>query len=222
MTSPIQWIKDLGGAPQGLIHIGAHSGQEFEDYQRALLNPVLYIEALPSIYERLVAHIGGAEGHVAINALCSDKDGESVSFKVSSNEGASSSMLDFGWHSSEHPEVHWVDQVSLTTCRLDTLLADVQKKNPDLPFQKLNVLVLDVQGAEMKVLAGADDIVSKVDWISTEVNEGGLYEGDCSLDQIYAYMRGKGFRLKHLEMTQHRWGNALFARDTAHRRSAGG
>jgi hypothetical protein len=52
-----------------------------------------------------------------------------------------------------------------------------------------------------------------VNWVFTEVNDGGLYRDDCSFDDIYAFFRARGFRLKHLAMTRHRWGNALFGRD---------
>src|SRR5713226_7875784 len=108
MAHPLFLLKDLGFEPTGLIHVGANTGQEFDDYRRAGLRQVLYIEPIRYIYEELKRKVEQVTGHFAINALCAERDDASVDFHISSNEGHSSSMLNFGWHSGEHPEVRWV------------------------------------------------------------------------------------------------------------------
>ena len=119
-------------------------------------------------------------------------------------------MLDFGWHAQEHPEVGWVDCLELTTTRLDTLLDRCVDEHAECDWAALDCLVLDTQGAEMIVLGGAERTLRRISYVYTEVNEGGLYEGDCSLDELILYMRARGFRIKHLAMNRHGWGDALF------------
>jgi FkbM family methyltransferase len=193
--------------------VGAHFGEEAAEYLEACLRPVVYVEALPKAYEHLVRLLGNKlPHHIPVNALCAEENGREVVFHVASNQGASSSMLDFGWCPEEHPEVTWIGKITLPTKRLDDVMASLKRNRPDLAWDAVNVLVLDTQGTELKVLAGAPELLAQVDWIYTEVNEGGLYAGDCSLDDVYAFMRKNGFRMKHLEINKHRWGDALFRR----------
>ncbi len=105
MADPLHLLKDLDLMPHGVIHVGSNDGHEFVAYQAAGLAWAVYIEALPAAYERLRARLGDAPNHLAINALCADIDGLETDFHVASNDGHSSSMLEFGWHREQHPDV---------------------------------------------------------------------------------------------------------------------
>ena len=212
MAHPLELLKDLGCEPRGLIHVGAHIGQEFEDYKRHRLEQVLYIEANPRIYEQLKRRVESATGHFAINALCAERDGCQVKFRVSSNEGLSSSILDFGWHATEHPEVHWASEIELTTTTLDKVIDRFCAARPRFPATRFDCVVLDTQGTELRVFQGAHRSLSIAQFVYTEVNEGGLYEADASLEDVTAFMKTFGFRLKNLHINRHRWGDALFVK----------
>ena len=210
MADPLHLLRDLDRVPRGVIHVGANIGQEFPAYRAAGLAWGLYIEALPSVYERLRLTLEDAPNHLPINALCADVDGEERIFHVASNDGNSSSMLEFGWHVAEHPEVEFIRTDRMTSRRLDTVIDEVCEAHPQIDPHLLDCLVLDVQGSELRVLQGAHRCLSRASYVYTEVNEGGLYKNDCSLDDVIAFMRLYRFRLKNLVINRHNWGDALF------------
>jgi hypothetical protein len=79
--------------------------------------------------------------------------------------------------------------VSVTT--LDDLCGATGIRNADL-------LKLDVQGAELMVLRGADQILGHTRFVLTEVSFRPYYAGGASFEQILAHMRERGFRLLSL------------------------
>lgn len=212
MSHPLPLVREFGPPLRGLVHVGANVGQEFADYAAAGLSPVVYVEANPDIHRRLTQNISAAPGHIAVNALCAEADGERRTFHISSNDSNSSSMLDFGWHTRSHPDVTWTGEMELTTSRLDTVMAICARAHPEFAWDAIDALVLDVQGAEMRVLRGAPDLISRVRCIWSEVNEGGLYQNDCSAEELSAYLRDFGFRMKFMSINRHGWGDALFIR----------
>jgi FkbM family methyltransferase len=204
-------IGDLGGTVRGVVHVGANTGQEAEHYARSGVTTAIYIEPIEEVFAKLrqrLAPLG--PHHIALQALCAEEDGRVVDFHIASNQGASSSMLEFGWCREEYPELDWMGHLRLTTQRLDTVLDDL----PQSTAATVDLLVIDTQGTELRVLEGAPRLLKRVAWIYTEVNEGGLYKGDCSFEDVYAYLTARGFRLKGLKFNRHRWGDALFARAT--------
>ena len=84
---------------KGILHVGAHECEELADYERHISrNKILWVEALPG----KVSLCKERYPNVLIeNAIVSDVI-EDVVFKVSNN-GQSSSILDFGLHSHYHP-----------------------------------------------------------------------------------------------------------------------
>jgi len=121
-------------------------------------------------------------------------------------------MLAFGWHREQHPEVEFVRTERLVTRRLDTVIDELCATHRQIDPILLDCLVLDVQGSELRVLQGAHHCLLRASYVYTEVNEGGMYKDDCSLDDIMAIMRLYRFRLKNLVINRHRWGDALFVR----------
>ena len=87
---------------KGILHVGAHECEELSDYEHFLpRNKILWVEALP---EKVGLTRSRYPGIIIENAIVSDVI-ESVNFNISNN-GQSSSVLEFGTHSVEHPWVH--------------------------------------------------------------------------------------------------------------------
>jgi hypothetical protein len=55
-------------------------------------------------------------------------------------------------------------------------------------------LILDVQGAELLVLAGAGDGLKELRFIKTEVSDFEAYRGACTLDALSTFLADRGFR----------------------------
>lgn len=73
---------------------------------------------------------------------------------------------------------------------------------------------IDVQGAETKVLRGAEPLVQQVDWISLEVNFAEVYQGARQIEAIDDWLTARGFRrLEFRSPFYPTWGDALYRRE---------
>jgi hypothetical protein len=84
--------------------------------------------------------------------------------------------------------------------------------------ENVDLLKIDVQGAELMALRGAAQTLPRVRMICTEVSFTPLYEGSSIFSEIYDFLGDRGFRLlslregfrgKDSELLQ---GDAVFAR----------
>lgn len=192
--------------PKGCAHLGSSEGQESNDYWNAGIKEVIWVEALPNVYRILLNHI--KKGSIAFNACVSDVDGEKRMFNIASNEGQSSSLLDFDTHATEHPTVKFIDKIQVETIRVDTLF-----KNNNINITGDWFLNIDLQGAELMALKGMGELLHKFKWAYIEVNEKHLYK-DCPLvKDIDDYMRLFGFEGVECKMTNFGWGDKLYIKD---------
>ena len=77
----------------------------------------------------------------------------------------------------------------------------------------VDLLQLDVQGAERLVLEGATKVLETTRAVFTEVSlQSGLYENATTLSEIRTLLEGKGFELALLGLGTDLTGNALFIR----------
>jgi Methyltransferase FkbM domain len=183
----------------GAFHIGAHECEELPFYYSLGLSndDILWIDALDAKVEdarnRSIPNV--------YKAVISDKDNEDIEFNISNN-GQSSSILEFGTHSIEHPWVTYINKISEKSITVDTFFV---KNNIDC--SKYNFWNFDIQGAELMALKGA---VKRVLYL--EVNEKELYK-DCGLiHEIDAFLEEYKFKRVLTNMSQHGWGDALYIR----------
>lgn len=64
--------------------------------------------------------------------------------------------------------------------------------------EQIDVLKLDVQGAELEVLRGAQELLQTVRVIETEVSFNSMYLGQALFSDVDAFLRARGFRLWRL------------------------
>lgn len=193
--------------PKGVLHVGSSKGQETEHYVKLGVKDVVYIEALPSVFKDLVQHVKKFHGKfTCINACISEIDGGEVIFNVANNEGQSSSMLEFGTHSKEHPSVKFVDKLKLETSTIASLY-----NKYDLGH-KYDFLNIDLQGAELTALKSMSYRIEEFHWAYIEVNKKQLYEGCPLVGDIDSYMARYGFIGVEDKYTSHGWGDRLYER----------
>lgn len=173
---------------RGVIHVGANSGAERDDYA-ALGLEVLWVEPIPEVHERLVENIRPFPRQRALKALVTDVDGRAYDFHVSSNEGASSSILPLARHRELWPHVDYASTLRITGTTLPVLLA-----REGIDPGRYQALVLDTQGSELLVLRGAASILQGFTYVKAEVADFEAYAGCCLLDELQAFMREQGFR----------------------------
>lgn len=200
-------IKDLfqrhNITPTGILHVGAHEGQEGPIYDK-VCNHIIWVEGNPDIYNRLMVN---RPNDTHIKALVSDAEGELVDFKISSNDGQSSSILELGTHKAQHPSVRFVDSKKLVTTTISRLFQVL----PTSITSSLDFLVMDIQGMELRALKGMGDILGQFKWVYLEVNREEVYK-ECGLvEEVDQYLSQFGF-IRIETKWAGGWGDAYYSR----------
>ena len=187
----------------GALHIGAHDCEEMPFYVNDLkltTNDIVWIDAIPTkvdqAKQRNIPNV--------YHAVVTDKDDEDVVFNVANN-GQSSSVLAFGTHSQEHPEIVYNNQLNLKSITINSFF-----ERNGIDGNKCNFWNFDIQGAELIALKGATNYLEYAKAIYLEVNEKELYK-DCGLiGDIDAFLAEYQFERVLTKITPHGWGDALY------------
>lgn len=198
-------IVNSYGVPKGIIHIGAHLMEERSSYMSNGVNKIIWIEANPSIYEKIKWANSGNE--MVFNYAISDEDNLVYDLYVTNN-GESSSILEMDKHKEYHPHIWVYGSVKVNSKRIDTLIRE-NSINPS----SYDFLNLDIQGVELLAMKGFGDIISNFKYIYTEVNSAYLYSGCCLIGEIDDYLLDYGFKRVMTEMTPFEWGDALYIKE---------
>jgi FkbM family methyltransferase len=189
----------------GVLHIGAHECEELASYGEVgiPMSRTYWVEAMPEKVDFCRNRYGS---DLAIyQAVIDEKDGEKVIFNVTNN-GQSSSLLEFGSHATSHPQVEVVAKVEMRTTRLDTLI-----EREHIPISILNFVNLDIQGVELRALKSMEKYLDYVQYIYTEVNTEEVYKGCNLMSEIDTYLAGFGFtRVAQNIYTEYGWGDAFY------------
>jgi FkbM family methyltransferase len=187
---------------KGVLHVGMHEAEEIDMYEKCVgRDKILWVEAMLDKVQFCRTKFPGI---LVENAVISDSDGEDVRFNVSNN-GQSSSILQFGTHKINHPEVHYIYSFQSKTKRLENVIS---KYKDSVNFNFLN---LDIQGVELKALKGLGDYLKNIDYIYTEVNCDYVYEKCDLVTDIDDYLSGFGFkRVETSWFGSCKWGDAFY------------
>ena len=78
---------------------------------------------------------------------------------------------------------------------------------------RFNLLVLDVQGAELDVLRGGAEVQEAFDYVIAEIQNVELYEGGALFPELVEWMGQRGFACERVEWRTATWGDALFVHE---------
>jgi len=200
-------VSDLavvwGVTPSGVLHVGAHEGEEAEAYAAQGWKPVWWIEMLPDKCAYLRARFGDDPSNQVLQGACWDENGVDLSV-FRANNGQSSSLLAPTEHLQDYPDIAFETTTSIRTTRLDSLLPSTAT------FDFVN---LDLQGAELRALRGLGHHLRQVKWAYVEVNTRPLYEQCCLIDELDRFMHSTGFSrvVTRMAGSASGWGDALYA-----------
>lgn len=186
----------------GSFHIGAHECEEMGFYNKLGIQKenVVWIDAIPSkVAEACMKGIPNVYA-----AVITDKDDEEVVFNVSNNV-QSSSVLEFGTHSKEHPSVVYLSKFTSKSLTIDTFF-----QRNGLDASKYDFWNFDIQGAELMALKGAVASIQYAKAIYLEVNVNELYKGCGLIKEIDAFLWQYNFKRVLTNITQYGWGDALY------------
>ncbi|MDP4025992.1 FkbM family methyltransferase [Methylobacterium sp. NEAU 140] len=206
MLEALQQMNVAGFFVNGILHVGANEGQERNDYEANGASPCLYVEPVADAFAILKANLAGMPFHKAIQAVCAERAGEEVLFNVASNGGQSSSLLGLGAHAEHHPDIVYTGVQRMVTTTVDAIVAEHG------PGRVPNLLVVDAQGADLRVLRGATQSLPEVDGVYVEVSDAPLYEGGCTLEEVTAFLKEFGLNPRWLQLNEAGHGEAFYCR----------
>lgn len=202
LVKPIDLSRYWNIVPHGVLHVGAHMGEEKLLYEEAAWSPVIWVEAQPELVKYLEQQFEGTSDQV-ICATIWDENDITLKLNISSNSG-SSSLLEFGTHKDSYPQISFTKEIDVKTSRLDRVL-----NSEHLP----NFLNLDIQGVELQALRSLGDLINKLDYIYVEVNTKEVYKDCTKLVELDKYLTKHGFkRVITRRYLRHGWGEALYVR----------
>lgn len=170
-----------------LIDIGANKGQ-FSLAYRALFpkGKIIAFEPFEESAQRFRQVFEG-DAQVTLHGCALADVEDEATFHVTTRRD-SSSLLKPGVGQSDAFHVHGEMQIKVPVKRLDQVI-DMRALQPG-PI----LIKIDVQGAELKVLQGCDDL-SFADFVYVELSFVSLYDGQPLFDEVASYLFTRGFEI---------------------------
>jgi len=212
-NKPFEVQKQLFSGADDLVifDVGAYVGEVAATYKKLFPQSTIYcFEPFPDSFQK-------------VNRLCRDASIKAYQIAFSNKEGKTTfninvdlscnSLLpptesDFKCYSAKSIKD---GEIQVETNTLDNFCAGTK-------ISYIDILKLDVEGTEVKVLEGASKMLSKqaIKLIYSEVMFIPHYDGGCMFHELDAFLNRYGYtlfnlyNLKSARNGQLRWGNAIF------------
>lgn len=169
--------------PRFVIHIGAHLGQDRTEYLNLNCGEIVWIEADPITANKLKRKYPKDK---VINFAIWDKSGLSLKLFQFENEEKNSLIQPL-------PSIE-IGSFNATSIEVKTLTLDQLFESPEFNLLYGGWLTIDVQGAELHVLAGANESLMHFDYLVIEVaNDSQGYTETPTLSEVEAILSKSDF-----------------------------
>lgn len=189
---------------RGVIHIGAHVGQEYDEYVACGIKNMMFFEPLKNSYSKLIKKLPEDDRIRAYNIALGNETGTRVMFVETCNQGMSSSLLEPKHHLKQYPHITFNNREEVTIDKLD---------NIDFDHSLFNMINIDVQGFELEVFRGGTITLDSIEVIRTEVNIAEMYKGCVLLAELDLFLAGHGFRRMLIDNGPKYWGEAIYLKE---------
>jgi FkbM family methyltransferase len=200
-------LRRLPGRVRGVIHVGAHVGQESGTYRRLGIRRQVWVEPHPGNFERLIAGLPKDHEVRAFNVACAECDGSADLFCQPAGDGQENTLMHGAVGTARAP----AGVVRVPVFGLDSLLL-----TNGLEPAGYDLLVLDVQGAELRCLRGAGGLLRSLRAVICEVQASERpSDGWPRCREVREFLEGHGYSPTFADWTEPEWGNMLFVRRQA-------
>jgi FkbM family methyltransferase len=186
---------------KGVVHIGAHYGEEIQEYVDNGIQKITVFEPLSKNFEVLAERLQNVNADIQGYQVALGSQKGTATMYLSSNEAQSSSILKPKEHLEHHPDVSFDGTEEVEVSVLD-----------EYDLGDANFINMDVQGYELEVLRGGKETLNNVDYVYCEVNRGEMYENNAMIGDIDEYLGEYGFERveTYWPETWYKWGDALY------------
>ena len=171
-------VKKIGFRPNTVIDVGVAKGTP-ELYEVFPNSNILLIEPLIEFKEDIIRIANKYPKVIYVIAAASDYNGKTI-INVHKSLDSSSMYLE-----NEDSDVNGY-QREVNTIRLDTVCVEKKLEGPFL-------IKIDVQGGELKVISGAEKIISNTEFIILEISFFEFFIGGPIFNDVIKFMEDIGF-----------------------------
>lgn len=185
----------------GIVHIGAHYGEEIVEYVNNGIQNIVLFEPLLDNFNVLKQRVQNLNANIQGHQIALGSEKKTAVMNLSSNNLESSSLLKPKLHLEHHAHVKFEGTEEVEVDILD---------NYDLG--SINFINMDVQGYELEVLKGAVKTLNQIDYVYCEVNRGEVYENNAMIGEIDEYLGKYKFERveTHWPEEWFQWGDAVY------------
>jgi FkbM family methyltransferase len=212
------WLLDVsviagGDQPEMIFDVGANVGQCLKQIVDVFPAAQVHsFEPFPEVYGKLRQNAMQYDHVHTHNIALGDRDGSQQFFLNHATEV--NSLLPVSSTAAQYSPAGWVEPVGsieVPVQKVDTFCAQSGISHIDL-------LKIDSQGYELKILKGADEQLrhKRVRFVLLEVLFVSLYDGQPYFEQVYQHLKSFGYRLVDLydpwreQNSALMWADALF------------
>jgi|TARA_R110002020_G_scaffold333507_2_gene548912 FkbM family methyltransferase len=186
---------------KGVLHIGAHYGEENSIYDELNYPNRIFFEPLKKNFDVLRQNVTEWPlVNIALGASTQNKE----MYVESANNGQSSSLLKPKLHLQQYPHITFPEKEDVLVDTLDNVLEDKES---------YNFINMDVQGYELEVLKGATESLKHIDYLMCEVNRAEVYEECCMIDELDSFLSSYNFKRVETTWDGVTWGDAFYVKE---------
>ena len=191
-----------------IIDCGAHDGADSVALAKLFKGATIHaFEPVKDLFTRLTDNTNHFKNIITYPIALADVDGEMDFYISAGASDGSSSLLEPEDHLTDHPDTFFKDKITVKTITLNNW-AKVNN------IVKVDMLWLDMQGYELKMLMASPGILETVSVIHTEVSTRETYRGVAQYQDYRSFLEKKKFTMQ-IEAIPAGWdmGNVLFVKN---------
>jgi len=187
---------------KGIIHVGAHYGEELSEYVSNGIQDIILFEPISENFDILSDKVKDLNANIEGHQVALGSERGEFTMYVSDNEKQSSSILKPKVHLTHHPHVKFPSTETVEVHLLD-----------DYDSKDYNFINMDVQGYELEVLKGGTKTLEHVDYVYCEVNRDEVYEDNAMIEELDEFLSSYNMKRVETDWAGEIWGDALYIRE---------
>lgn len=165
--------------PRGVLHVGAHLGEEKLEYERCGFGKIFWVEANPILCDKLRKITSDEVFH----GLVWSESNLDRKFYVGEDTFISSTLAP-GLINQIYPSLVFTSELNMKTTTLQELIPKTCE---------YNFINFDIQGAELHAMKGLGTLIDNVQYIYTEVSFVKLYKDSALLSDLDSFFEKQWF-----------------------------
>jgi FkbM family methyltransferase len=188
----------------GVLHVGAHHGQEVKEYVSKGIKNMVFFEPLPESVAILEDNLGpyAGDNNIVVFPYAAGNEEKTIEMYVSDHTMCSS-LLAPKVVLTQYPGIKFPSKTDVQMIKID---------DAEIDFE-FNLMNIDVQGYELEVLKGSAETLNNIDYIYTEINRAEVYENAPHVNELDAFLSPYGFKRVETDWSGETWGDGFYIKE---------